>query len=223
MSFGESAAMSKANPDVTAFLKTVDSWRVELRALRKIVRDCDLVEDWKWRQPCYTYRDRNILLLSNFKDYCAVSFFNGSLLKNEQGLLVAPGKDSQFTRLIKFTSVDQISEFEPIIRSSITEAIEIELSGKKVQAKSVGEYDVPDELTTKFEENPSLKSAFESLTPGRQKGYLLYFAGAKQSKSRTARIEKYAQRIMEGKGMRDCVCGHSAKFPACDGSHTRRS
>ncbi|MEO1527263.1 MAG: YdeI/OmpD-associated family protein [Planctomycetota bacterium] len=211
--------MSKPHPEVTAFLKSIESWKRELTALRKIARDCGLNEDWKWRQPCYTHEGRNIAILSHLKSYCAISFFNGALLSNEHGRLVAPGKNSQFTRLIKFTSVAQILEAEPVLRDCIAEAIDVEKSGRKVETKPVSEYEVPDELRAKFDEDPAFRVAFESLTPGRRKGYLLHFTGAKQSKSRAARIEKYTRRIMDGKGIRDCVCGHSARFPSCDGSH----
>ena len=215
--------MSKSHPEVTAFLKTIKPWRTELNALRKIVRQFGLTEDWKWRQPCYTHEGRNIAILSSLKEYCALGFFNGSLLNNEHGLLVAPGKHSQFTRLLKFTSVKQITSIDAVIRRLIEEAIVIEASGKRVQTKAVSEYEVPDELHQRFQQDPAFQTAFASLTPGRQKGYLLHFSGAKQSKSRTARIEKYAQRILDGKGMRDCVCGHSARFPTCDGSHKNHS
>ena len=215
--------MTKAHPEVTAHFKTLTAWKAELKSLRKITRQCGLTETWKWRQPCYTHEDRNIAILGAFKNYCAISFFNGSLLKNEHGLLLAPGKDSQFTRMLKFTSGEQIAETESIIRACIAEAIQVEASGRKVQTKSVSDYEIPDELRAEFANDPVFQSAFESLTPGRQKGYLLHFAGAKQSKSRAARIAKYRQRILDGKGMRDCICGHSAKYPNCDGSHARVS
>lgn len=215
--------MSKAHPEVTAYFKTLGTWKVELQALRKIARQSGLTETWKWRQPCYTHENRNVAILSGFKGYCAISFFNGSLLKNKHGLLVAPGKDSQFTRLLKFTSVEEIVATESIIQACIAEAIQVETSGQKVQTKSVSDYEVPDELRAEFANDPVFQNAFESLTPGRQRGYLLHFAGAKQSKSRAARIAKYRQRILDGKGMRDCICGHSTKYPSCDGSHARLS
>ena len=211
--------MQQTNPQVDDHLRTVDQWQAELEQLRAIVLTCPLTEQFKWRQPCYVFEKSNVVILSGFKEYCALSFFKGALLKDPHGLLVAPGENSQSSRIIKFTNVQEIIEMEEILRAYIDEAIEVEKAGLKVEFKPKSEYAVPEELQSKFDEDPVFKTAFEALTPGRQKGYLLYFAGAKQSKARTARIEKYTPRIFDGKGMRDCVCGLSKRYPSCDGSH----
>lgn len=211
--------MNKTNPKVDDHFNNVGQWEAELRQLRAIVLDYPFNEAYKWKQPCYVFGKSNVVILSEFKEYCALSFFKGSLLKDPYGLLVAPGENSQSTRMFKFTSVEEITEIKEIVRAYIQEAIDVEKAGLKVELKSKSEYDVPDELLSKFDEDPAFKTAFDALTPGRQKGYLLHFSSAKQSKSRTDRIEKYRERIFDGKGMQDCVCEHSKRMPRCDGSH----
>lgn len=181
----------------------VHSWQDELRVLRKLLLDCGLTEERKWGVPCYTHQNKNILLMSAFKDHCALSFFKGVLLKDEQGILVSPGENSQAMRLAKFTSPDQVLEQMELLRNYIFEAIEVEKAGLKVQMKTISDYEIPDEFQKKLDEDPELKEAFENLTPGRQKGYLLYFSGAKQSKTREDRIEKYIPKIMKGLGFHD--------------------
>lgn len=180
----------------------VHKWQEEMAQLRRILLDCGLTEEVKWSVPCYTFQDGNILLMSAFVDYCALSFFKGALLKDPNGILKKPGEHSQASRLIPFTEVGAIIEMEPILKAYIREAIEVEKAGLKVQFKQNPE-PIPDELRKKLEEMPALKIAFEALTPGRQRGYILYFSAPKQSKTREARVEKYIQRILDGKGFHD--------------------
>ena len=211
--------MSQTNPKVDHYLQHVDAWRAELQKLRAILLGCALVEEFKWRQPCYTFQKSNVAILSGFKEYCALGFFKGALLTDPHNLLVAPGANSQSSRLLKFTSVQEVADVEEVIRAYVAEAVAVEKAGLKVALKPKSDYPIPAELQHKFDDDPAFEAAFAALTPGRQKGYLLHFAGAKQSKSRAARIERYAPRIFDGKGMQDCVCGLSKKPPGCDGSH----
>ncbi len=211
--------MANTNPNVDDYLANLDQWQAEHNAFRAIVLDCQLTEEWKWKQPCYTFDGANVAILSGFKDGCALSFFKGSLMQDPEGIMVAPGENTQASRLIKVTSVAQIEALRPTLMAYIHNAIEVEKSGVKVAYKDKSEYDMPEELLAAFEENPMFQIAFEALTPGRQKGYLLHFGGAKQSKSRTNRIEKFTPRILDGFGMQDCVCNHSKRMPRCDGSH----
>jgi uncharacterized protein YdeI (YjbR/CyaY-like superfamily) len=169
--------------------------------------------------PCYTYQGKNVLLIGSFKESCTLSFFKGTLLQDANGLLSIPGENSQAVRFFKFGSLSKIQEQETIIKNYIFEAIEIEKAGLKVLFKSNSELELVEELKTALDKNPTLKSAFEALTPGRQRAYNLYFSAPKQSKTRDSRIENYIPRILNGKGFNDCVCGLSKKIPNCDGSH----
>ncbi|MEQ8524958.1 DUF1801 domain-containing protein [Gracilimonas sp.] len=180
----------------------VHDWQNELKQLRLIILETGLTEEVKWSVPCYTYQSNNVLILSAFKDYCSVSFFKGSLLNDPHNIMVKPGKNSQAARLFKYTSVDEITDTEHILKEYIKEAIKIEKAGKKVKFKKNPE-PIPEELQTKFNEDPVLQEAFEALTPGRQRGYIIHFSGAKQSSTRQRRIEKYIPKIMEGKGFHD--------------------
>ncbi|MBU3821477.1 YdeI/OmpD-associated family protein [Flavobacteriaceae bacterium XHP0103] len=180
----------------------VHSWAKELKLLRSLVLSCGLTEELKWSQPCYTNNDKNILLVTAFKDYCCISFFKGVLLKDEQNILEAPGENTQSGRLFKFTNVNQIKNNEALIKAYIFEAVEIEKAGLKVAFKKNPE-PIPIELKEAFKTNPELKTAFEALTPGRQRGYILHFSQAKQSKTRVARIKKYIPKILAGKGFHD--------------------
>ena len=209
----------KKNAEVDRFLQAVKMWREEMLALRSILLETELNEGWKWRQPCYTWQNKNIAIIGGFKAFCALSFFKGALLKDEKAVLVAPGENSQASRLFRFTNVQEIIKLKPIILAYIDEAIALEKAGKKVQFKAASPSDVPEELNAKFDSSPAFKQAFYALTPGRQRGYLLYFAAPKQSSTRSGRIENYEQRILDGKGIHDCVCGLSKRFPRCDGSH----
>lgn len=211
--------MNTMNPKVDNYLGQVERWQAELEQLRTIVLDCQLTEELKWGHPCYTFQDSNIVLLGCFKDYCSISFFKGALLKDAQGILKMPGENTQSARLIRFTSVQEIVALEPTLRAYIDEAVAVEKAGLKVDFKKHADYSIPEELQHIMDERPDVKTAFEALTPGRQRAYLMYFSAAKQSKTRTARVEKYIPRMLDGKGINDCVCGHSRRMPACDGSH----
>ncbi|WP_306468580.1 YdeI/OmpD-associated family protein [Aestuariibaculum lutulentum] len=180
----------------------VHTWESELQTLRTIILDCGLTETCKWGVPCYTYNNSNILMLSAFKNYCSLNFFKGVLLSNNKGLLVAPGANSQAVRLLKFTNLAQLKSLSSDIKSYIFEAIEIEKQGLSLPAKKQLE-PLPEELEQKFNEDPVLKSAFEALTPGRHRGYILFFSAPKQSKTRLSRIEKCADNILNGIGLHD--------------------
>lgn len=205
--------------DVDSFFDKLTTWKTEMSALRTILLDTGLIEDYKWMHPCYTYKGSNIVLIHRFKEYCALSFFNGVLLADTENILIQPTENSQTGRQIRFTDVKQIQEKKATIKAYIYESIELEKAGIKLELKKTTDFETPKELEQKFQEDATFKDAFEALTPGRQRGYLLHFSQAKQSKSRTARIEKYTTRIFDGKGIRDCVCGHSKRMPNCDGSH----
>lgn len=207
------------DPQVDEFLSQTDQWGDEMQTLREILIDCGLSEEWKWRQPCYTYNKANVAILGGYKKFCGLSFFKGILLKDPHKLLKKPGENSQSARWIPFTSTKEIIEHTDIIKTYIFEAIEIEKAGLKVKFKDNTQLELIGELETKMVENPDLKKAFEALTPGRQRAYLLFFSAAKQTQTRFARIDKYTERILMGKGMTDCICGLSKRMPTCDGSH----
>lgn len=191
------------NPKIDPFFRKAKQWKEEFERLREIVLECELTEDFKWMHPCYTHDGKNIVLIHGFKNYCALLFHKGALLKDPHGMLVQQTENVQSARQLRFTGLDQIEERQLIIQSYIDEAIEIEKAGLQVEFKQTKEYEMPEELLNKFAEMPELKTAFEALTPGRQRGYLYYFAGAKQSKTRESRIEKYLPNIFAGKGMDD--------------------
>jgi uncharacterized protein YdeI (YjbR/CyaY-like superfamily) len=207
--------MKKLNPKVDVYLSDgcgrcplggtseckVNNWRKELKRLRAIVLDCGLTEELKWGIPCYTFEKSNIVVISAFNDYCSISFFKGALLKDAKRILEKPGENTQSARLIRFTTVQEIASIESTLKDYIIEAIEVEQKGLKVDFKAKFEFVIPDELQKQFEEQPSLETAFNSLTPGRQRGYILYFAAAKQSQTRTSRIEKCVADILEGRGL----------------------
>jgi uncharacterized protein YdeI (YjbR/CyaY-like superfamily) len=181
----------------------VHRWEAELKKLRALALDCGLNEESKWGVPCYTYRNNNVLIVAAFKEYCSISFFKGALLSDTEGLLDKPGENTQAARLIRFTNVKAIVKAEAVIKAYIHEAIEVEKAGLKVAFKKAEEFNMPEEFQNKLNKMPSLKSAFYALTPGRQKAYLLHFSGAKQSKTRAARIEKCIPDILIGKGLND--------------------
>ena len=207
------------NPEVDFYFSQAKKWQEELAKLRTTVLDCGLTEEWKWRNPCYTFENSNIVLIVATKKYCALSFFKGALLKDANDILVQQTENMQAARQIHFTSVEEIAESETFVKAYIHEAIEVEKAGLKVDFKKTTEFTIPEEFQTKLDEIPTLKTAFEALTPGRQKGYLLHFSAPTQSKTREARIEKSMQLILNGKGLKDCTCGLSQKMPQCDGSH----
>lgn len=179
------------------------NWRTEMETLRAILLGCDLTEELKWYQPCYTNEGKNIVIIHDFKQYCGLGFFKGALLKDPHGILIKPGENSREGKVARFTDVDGITKAEPILREYIAEAIDIQKSGLTIAPRKTEDYPVPDEFLQLSDSNPTLKDAFERLTPGRQRGYLLYFAGAKQSATRMARIEKYIPKILDGKGIND--------------------
>jgi uncharacterized protein YdeI (YjbR/CyaY-like superfamily) len=195
--------MKKMNPKVDGYVRKSKQWQQELQKLRTILLDSPLTEEVKWRQPCYTFQGSNIIIIGRFKDSCMLNFFKGALLKDAKGILVKPGENTQASRVIRFTSVQQIVEIEPLLKAYIKEAIAAEKAGLKVKFKKISEFKVPEELQSKFKENPALKTAFAALTPGRQRAYLLYFSAAKQSQTRTSRVEKWIQQIFNGKGLDD--------------------
>lgn len=210
--------INRLNPKVDEFIDKAQKWQEEMKKLRMIILDCGLEEELKWRIPCYTFQKNNIVIIQGFKDYFALGFFKGALLKDANGILSKPGENTQAGRQIRFTNVKEIAEMEPIVKAYIQEAIEVENAGLKVEIKKEP-ITIPEELQNKLEQLPDFKTAFETLTLGRQRAYILYFSAPKQSKTRTARVEKYMQRILDGKGLNDCTCGLSQKPPNCDGSH----
>lgn len=210
---------TSASAEVDAYLQANQAWQAELRELRAIVLACHLTEELKWRIPCYTFQGANVVLLSALKEYCAISFPKGALLKDPKQILARPGENTRAARLIRFIEVREITQIESTLKAYIQEAIELEKSGQKVDFTEDRELDVPAEFQASLDSNPALSAAFEALTPGRQRAYLLHFSGAKQSSTRQARVEKYVERILAGKGINDCTCGLSRKPPGCDGSH----
>lgn len=194
---------SPTNPKVDAFLNKATRWRDEMIELRKIVLACGFTEELKWYQPCYAYEGTNLVVISAFKPHCALNLFKGALLKDPEGILVKPGENSQSGRQIRFTSVAQINRMKPVLRAYLQETIAAEKAGLKVPFKATSDFPVPEELKAKFAASPDFEKAFRALTPGRQRGYLLHFSAAKQSQTRTARIEKYVPQIFAGKGYQD--------------------
>ena len=191
------------NPKVDGYLRKNKKWREELEKLRTIVLDCGLAEEVKWKVPCYTFQNSNIVLIHVFKEYCALLFIKGALLKDAKGILIQQTENTQAARQIRFNNAQEIVEMEPILKVYINEAIEVEKAGLKVNLKKHTALIFPEEFQQKLDESPALKAAFEALTPGRQRAYNLYFTAAKQSKTRAARVEKYTQHILNGKGLND--------------------
>lgn len=190
------------NPEIDEFLSRADKWQKEMKQLRTICLDCGLTEELKWGKPCYSFQESNIAIIQPFKKSCALMFFKGVLLEDPEGILEKPGKNSRIARRIPFTGVQEIVEIEPAIKTYIQEAIEAEKAGLEVDVEEETE-PIPQEFQKKLDENPDLKAAFEALTPGRQRGYILYFSDAKQSKTRKRRVEKYVDKILDGKGLRE--------------------
>jgi uncharacterized protein YdeI (YjbR/CyaY-like superfamily) len=195
--------MNRMNPKVDGYVRKSKQWQDELRKLRTIILDSKLTEEVKWRHPCYTFQENNIVILGRFKESCVLTFVKGALLKDAKGILVKPGENTQAARVIRFTNIQQIVEIEPILKAYIKEAIAVEKAGLKVKFKKITEFKLPEELQNKLDEIPALRKAFAALTPGRQRAYLLYFSGAKQSKTRASRVEKWMPHILNGKGIDD--------------------
>lgn len=190
------------NPKVDAFLRDAEQWRDEMEALRSVALDCGLSEELKWGKPCYSFKKGNVAVIQPFKDRCAFMFFKGALLNDPEGLLERPGPNSHVARRMMFSSIEEIVRLESRLRAFIVEAIEVENAGLKVEG-SKDPASIPDELAEMYKKVPGLEEAFGTLTPGRQRAYILHFTSAKQAKTRTTRIEKYVPRILEGKGMND--------------------
>jgi len=207
------------NPEVESQLQNAKLWKEELLSIRQVLLDCPLEEEMKWKKPCYTYQGKNIVGLVGFKDAPALVFYKGALLQDADGLLKKPGEHTQEGRVLRFKGIDEILALEKTIKAYVFEAIEVEKAGIKLPDSEKKQLEFPDELKNRFDADEKLKEAFEALTPGRQRAYLIHFTGSKQSKTREARIDKYADRILKGYGFHDCVCGLSKRMPTCDGSH----
>ena len=191
------------NPKVEFFFSKAKKWREEFEKLRIIILDCPLAEELKWGKPCYTFQGSNIVLIHGFKEYCALLFMKGALLKDAHGILIQQTKNVQAARQIRFTHVREIAGMETILKAYIDEAMEVEKAGLKVNYKKTAEFTIPEEFQNKLNEKPALKTAFNALTPGRQRAYIFYFSAPKQSKTRESRIEKCMPQILNGKGLDD--------------------
>jgi uncharacterized protein YdeI (YjbR/CyaY-like superfamily) len=194
--------MNSMNPKVDRYLRRAKKWQKEMEKLRRISLACGLTEELKWGKPCYTFQQSNVVIIQGFKEFCALLFCKGALLNDANGILEKPGENTQAARRIPFTNVREIVEMEPILKAYVHEATEAEKAGLKVNFKKNPE-PIPEELQNKLDEIPALKTAFDALTPGRQRAYILYFSAAKQSKTRESRIEKCMQQILNGKGLND--------------------
>lgn len=191
------------NPKVDAFLERSGQWRDAFEQLRAIVLDCGLIEELKWGVPCYTFQDRNVVLMHGFKHYCALLFFKGALLKDAEAILVRQTENVQAARQIRFTAAQQVVAMQAVLKDYIQQAVEVEAAGLKVAFKATAEFQIPDELNRKFGDIPGLEDAFFALSPGRQRAYILHFSGARQARTRESRIDKNVQRILSGRGLND--------------------
>ena len=191
------------NPKVAFFFNKDQKWKEEFGKLRAIVLNCGLNEELKWGCPCYTFEKKNIVLIHGFKDYCALLFFKGVLLKDPDGILIQQTKNVQVGRQIRFTNVKAIVKMKTVLKTYVEEAVEVEKAGLKVNLKKTGDFEIPEEFQEKLDKNRALKTAFNALTPGRQRAYIFYFSQPKQSKTREARVEKYLSQILHGKGLDD--------------------
>src|SRR6266851_4782390 len=201
--FRSNHQMSRMNPKVDGYFRKSKKWQKELAKLRTTVLDCHLTEELKWGQPCYTFEKRNIVLIHGFKEYCALLFFKGALLNDAKGILIQQTENVQAGRQIRFTNVREIVKMKPVLKAYINEAIEVEKAGLKVNFKKTTEFKIPEEFQNKLDEVPALKTAFDALTPGRQRAYILYFSEPKQSKTRESRVEKCMRQILNGKGLNE--------------------
>lgn len=194
--------MSTKNPKVDEFLRKAKKWQEEMTKLRMINLGCGLTEELKWGKPCYTFQEGNVAIIQGFKEFCALLFAKGALLTDRKGILEKPGENTQAARRMRFTNVRQIARMEPILKAYIGEAIQAERAGLEVNFKKNPE-PIPEELQKRLDKTPALRAAFDALTPGRQRGYILYFSAPKQSKTREARVAKSMRRILSGKGLND--------------------
>lgn len=191
------------NPKVDFFFAKEGKWQKEYGKLRAILLDCGLDEKLKWGSPCYTFQEKNIVLIHGFKEYCALLFFKGALLQDPEEILIQQTKNVQSARQVRFTNVREIVKLERVLKSYVYEAIEVENAGLKITKRTTEDYEIPEEFQTRLKEDRALRKAFEALTPGRQRGYILYFSQAKLPKTREARVEKYTKQILNGKGLED--------------------
>ena len=194
---------SNMNPKVDFFFSKAEKWKKEFEKLRTIILNCGLTEELKWGCPCYTFQNSNIVLIHGFKEYCALLFFKGALLNDANRILIQQTENVQAARQVRFTSLQEISKMEKILKTYIYEAIEVEKAGLKVKLKKTSDFKIPDEFQNKLNKNTSLKKAFDALTPGRQRAYIFYFSQPKQSKTRESRVEKCIPQIISGKGLDD--------------------
>jgi uncharacterized protein YdeI (YjbR/CyaY-like superfamily) len=194
---------NRMNPKVDVYLSNAKKWREELQKLRMIFLDCQLTEELKWGKPCYAFQKRNIVIILPLKEHCALLFFKGALLNDANGILIKAGENTEAGRQIRFTNVREIVQMETVLKAYIYQAIEVEKAGLKVSSKKITELIIPEEFQNKLDEVPALKTAFEALTPGRQRAYIFYFSAPKQSKTRESRVEKCMQQILNGKGLND--------------------
>ena len=195
--------MNIKNEQVNTFIHRQDLWKAEFESLRDILLNCEVVEEYKWGVPCYTYNTHNVVLMHGFKNYCALLFVKGALLRDEQNLLVSQTENTQSSRHLRFTSLDDIVAIQSTIKKYIEEAIENEKQGKKIELKETSDFEIAQEFQSILDERDDVKKAFYSLTPGRQRAYLLYFSSPKQSKTRSSRVENYIEKILNGKGLHD--------------------
>jgi len=209
------------NKEVDIYLAKAKKWQKEMLFLRDILLACQLEEEIKWGIPCYSINKGIVVIIQAFKDHCDLGFFKGALLQDKAGILIKAGENTQASRQMRFTDIKEIEKQSKIIKSYIKEAIALEKNGLKYIGESKAERIQVIELQQIFKKDAALKKAFESLSPGRQRGYLIHFSGAKHSETRIARIHKQASKIMCGKGMNDCTCGLSKRMPNCDGSHNK--
>lgn len=191
------------NPEVDKYLSKAKTWQEESKKLRSICLDCGLTEELKWGKPCYTFQGSNVVIIQGFKEYCALLFCKGALLKDAKGVLIQQTENVQAARQVRFTNAREIDRLESVVKAYIHEAIAAEKAGLEVTYKKTSEFKMPEELKNKLDKMPALKTAFNALTPGRQRGYLLYFSAPKQSTTREARIAKCAPQILKGKGLND--------------------
>ncbi|MBC1527628.1 YdeI/OmpD-associated family protein [Listeria seeligeri] len=196
-------AKTELNPKVDAFLNKPSKWQAEFKALRRIAIEFGLTEEFKWGKPCYALNGSNVFLIHGFKEYCALLFMKGALLGDPENILIQQTENVQAARQIRFTNLQQIIDMKSVLKSYIQNAIDVEAAGLKVEMKRDKEFPIPEELQARFEELPAFKEAFEALTPGRQRAYLLFFAAPKQSKTRVSRIDKYQEQIFDGLGLND--------------------
>jgi len=207
------------NEKVDAYINGLKKWKQEAQLLREILLTIELDEDFKWSRPCYTYNGKNIVGIATLKEHCALNIFNGASLTDPNGILIIPGEHTQSGRWMKFDAVANIIKHTKLIKSFIKEAIELEVNGVKLIKTKPAALPLPVELENIFKKDAKLKKAFNALTPGRQRAYLIYFTGTKNAQTIINRIEKYTPKILCGKGFNDCTCGLSKRMPNCDGSH----